>query len=160
MGLLYRPSNSARPNPRSPGARMNINDVQTLEHKLRQGFSYQADFASTPAENHWRSYYEKAAAGETWSGNCSDLTSTILDGLCRGGLNLSDGYFLAVFDYLQHGGHAVGCVKTDDGRMWVVGDTFATQSYPAETMRHKPDIYHRLSEPVTEWRKGVPWKIV
>jgi len=138
---------------------MKADDIKDCEKDARKGFSYQADFAQTPSQNHWRSRYSDAADGKEWAGNCSDLASTVLDWLCRKGLPLANGYFLAVFDYQSHGGHAVGCAVDDDGRMWIVGDTFALAPYAAEYMRHTPDIYHRLSEPVTAWRKGVPWTI-
>jgi hypothetical protein len=139
---------------------MRLTELTNWDALARAHFTYQADGAI----DEWLSHADEALAGKPWFDDCDGLASTYLDLCTRAGLPLQDAYQMAVI--APNGqGHMVACTKASEGRLWIGGDTFAP-IYAAERMRHKPQIYHRLSEftidPVSKqikqtWRKGAPW---
>jgi predicted transglutaminase-like cysteine proteinase len=129
-------------------------EVERWDGRARWNFTYEADGAI----DNWLSHADEVLRDVPWKDDCDGLASTVIDLCCRAGLKEENAFRLAVFASSDGSGHMVGCVITDDGRIWIVGDTFVNEPYLAQNMRHKPHIYRRLSESV--WREGALWKLV
>lgn len=144
---------------------VNSEDFNKQEAKARAGYSYQLDGATDV----WLSHADEVLRGSLWADDCDGLAETILDLIARAGCPLNRLYRLAVI--APNGeGHMTGAGVDDAGRVWILGDTFATGPYRAENVRHTAKIYNRLDEtwgrdpvtgkPIAKWRKGFPWQLV
>lgn len=134
---------------------MLIDEIITWDRRARAQWTYISD----PADKDiWRSHADDVLANRPWGDDCDGLAETVLDLCCRAGLARACAYRLVVKASSDGSGHMVGCVIDVVGRMWIVGDTFVPNPYPAEAMRHRADIYNRLSEQA--WRGGAPWQLV
>lgn len=129
--------------------------VDEADALARKGFTYLAD---PPGRDTWRSHYDDALAGHPWEDDCDGLGSTTLDLLGRHfGMDLGDLYAMEVSS-AKNGmaDHYVGCAR-EDGRFYIVGDTYFPAAYRAEGMLHQPIRYRCLSEPPELWRQGAPF---
>lgn len=105
--------------------------IYAVDRQARAQFHYRQ-----PSLYPVRDYSIEAAARRPWEGNCTNLAVTAV-ALAKGaGAPPGTTYLALVLDFVRHGQHAVGVVQDDQGRRWVVGDTFA-QAYPLPSMRHK-----------------------
>lgn len=136
---------------------MDLDLINRWDRRARERWRYLADAADA-----WRSHADDVLAGRAWRGDCDDLASTALDLLARAGCPLDRLWRLIV---TAAGGqrHMVGCVQADDGRLWIVGDTFGA-CYRAESMAHSPVQSCRLDEAHADdnrglWREGAPWTL-
>lgn len=132
---------------------MKYADIFRWDARARAGFTYQED---PLAFDNWRTHALDVLNGKPWADDCDGLAMTVLDLCIRDGLPMEDAFRLAVRAASDGSGHMVGCVYDDDLNIWIVGDTFEAP-YMADFMRHKPNIYNRMSE--QEWRAGVPWRL-
>jgi hypothetical protein len=128
---------------------LTADQIIAIDARMRAGFKYVPD----GEVDSWRSHYEAAKAG-AWSGDCDDLTSTVLDALHRKGHPADRMWRLlvsskrtAVVD------HMVGVVEDVEGRRWVVGDTFGP-AYPASRLKHRVLFESRVSD---RTRNGLPF---
>lgn len=138
---------------------MNAVDVRAWDQAARAGFTYEGDGVFDT----WRSHAGAVLNGRRWSGDCDDLTSTVLDLLGRRSVPLDQRFRLLVDS--SGGGkidHMVGCVLTADRQFLIVGDTFG-QAYGARSMPHRAIEYQRMDEwtPGGDaiWRAGAPWRV-
>lgn len=133
---------------------MKAAELAQVDTRARAKFTYVADVQM----DRWRSHADDVERGAAWEGDCDDLASTVLDLLGRAGLDLEDRYRLTV-SVGRNGvvDHMVTAARDDDGRFWILGDTFAG-SYRAEDMRHEPISYNHLTEKA--WRQGAPWAVL
>lgn len=145
-------SRSARCSRNFLGANMSPDEIRHCDSVARRRFTYREDGKI----DEWRSHADEALAGEPYADDCDGLASTAIDLCCRAGLPEADAYRLAVFASSDGSGHMVACATDDDGRMWIIGDTFRS-AYRAEQIQHKSNIYRRLSE--SPWRGGFPWTL-
>lgn len=136
---------------------MKYDDIKKIDYTCRQHFTYLAD----GVVDTWRTHLAEVEAGKGWQGDCDDLTSTTLDDLTRNGLLLVNAYRLLVS---STGGkvvdHMIGCVEDEDGKWWIVGDTFG-ECYSAGSCPHALIEYNRLSEHDANgaiWRSGAPFQ--
>ena len=126
---------------------------------VRKNFVYRPDpdLADT-----WRSHVSELSSQRPWHGDCDDLTSTLLDQLSQLGVPLHDLFMLMVSTSfkIDHANHLVGAVLDDEGRFWIVGDTFRP-AYRAESIQHIGIKYRRLNEWGVDGRPllrlGYPW---
>lgn len=157
MFAHLKPPNSARLS-RSLIGVMLAADVRAWDKAAQDLFTYVGDGVFDT----WRSYAYKVLENERWTGDCDDLTSTVLDLLGRRGVPLSQRYRLLV-DSAHQGSadHMIGCVLTSDRQFMIVGDTFAP-AHGAAMMRHRPVFYQRMDEWTADgepvWRDGTPWR--
>lgn len=139
---------------------MNKADISAADAAARLQFTYKED-APGIANNLWRSFADNVLAGKPWQGDCSDLTSTVLDLLCRKDEVLENQYRLVVISGVDGDtpDHLIGCAVADDGSMWIVADTFFNTIYDPVSIPHGAYIYNRLSEAGANpiWRTGFPW---
>lgn len=138
---------------------MRADEIRAWDLKARAKYSYLAD---PPGEDTWRSHADDVLAGKDWSGDCDDLASTVLDLLGRAGEPLSNLYRVIVAaNASAEPNHMIGAVADERGAVWVVGDTFGSEPYPAEDCPHRPVRYQRMSEvmPDNTWREGAPWAV-
>lgn len=133
---------------------MLLSELSHWQAVALQGFSYLAD---PVGKDTWRSHAIEALAGTPWHDDCDGLAETVLDLCFQHGCALSDGYRLVVAASSDGSGHMVACINTSDVGLMICGDTFNPLPYYAEMIRHKPNVYNRLSE--QSWRKGFPWTL-
>lgn len=138
---------------------MRAEEIRTWDMKAHAQFDYVDD----GAVDTWRSHADEVLAGKEWQGDCDDLAHTALDLMARAGAPLTSLCRLTVYASSNAAGHMVGAALDDDGKWWIVGDTYAAEPYAGTAMLHTPKDFNRLSEagpgfldPV--WRVGVPWK--
>jgi hypothetical protein len=138
LALLPAPASPVSPSalpplptpPRRPGP-LPAARIRALDQQARAGFQYQH-----PTPNPSRDCSDQVLARRPWRGNCMTLAITSLGLARRAGAPPGTLYFLLVQDWLHHGEHAVGMATDDQGRRWVIGDTFG-RAYPYPDMRHK-----------------------
>lgn len=143
---------------------MHADRIKEWDEKARAKIIYQQDGYDGVADL-WRSYADNVLRDEPWTGDCDDLTSTILDLLGRDGVALSDRWRLLVgANGSSETNHMVGAARDDDGVIWIVGDTFGPcyRAGTGEWPHHTPILYNALNETGFKgqnptWRDGAPW---
>lgn len=149
-----RPAAVARVVQAGEGRAVNAAEIRRWDLAARARYVYQPD---APGTDTWRSHAPDVLAGCAWAGDCDDLASTVLDLCDRAGAQLPEQYRLIVT--APNGeGHMIAAQVDDAGRIWIIGDTFGSEPYPAESCPHKPVRYQRMSEVADDtWREGAPW---
>jgi hypothetical protein len=120
---------------------MHADQIKATDAAARARFTYRGDGLF----DQWRSHADDVLAGRAWAGDCDDMASTVLDLLGREGLALDRRFRMWVASRGTMIDHMVACAVDDQGRFWIVGDTFAP-AYPAGDMRHSPMQSWRLDE--------------
>lgn len=132
---------------------LDLKSLQEADRRCRKGFRYQAE-----EQDRWRSFYAYAAEGMNWAGDCDDLAATALEFVTRSFYGnkalLAHCYRLQVASPQCPAGspydHMVAAVRCDDGKVYVLGDTFGA-IYPISQSKHRVFAFNRLSEGLT-WR--------
>lgn len=118
----------------APKVRLTYSRIRELDRQARARYTYVLD----KPKDSWRSWADHVLAGLPWSGDCDDLTATVLDLITREGHPPQDCSYLMVD---STGGvkidHMVGLILSPEGEQYVVGDTFET-IYSVRKMRHTP----------------------
>lgn len=134
---------------------MRSDEIRRIDSYCRRGFDYTSDVT-----DNWRSCYQDVLAGRRWSGDCDDLTSTVLDALGRNGMPLYLRWRIMVsaegtgYAYVNH---MVGATRDHNGVFWIVGDTFGP-AYTPGRFRHSPRFYQRMDRATSGcWYPGVPF---
>lgn len=132
---------------------MTAAEIRRIDLEARAKFVYRSD---PPGTNPWRSSADAVLASQAWTGECADLTSTVLDLMARAGEPLANLYRVAVSDRgRDQPDHMIGCTWDADEVCWVIGDTFG-EAYPAKDCAHRALLYQRMDE-ISTWREGAPW---
>lgn len=122
--------------------------LKAADAKARRNFIY----TSEPGDK-WRSFADYALANERWRGDCDDLTSTAADIAIRMGIKKHQLWFAVVATGQAGRGkadHLVGLAKDENGKWWVIGDTFGP-IYPLASMQHELLEVHNLAWPIKDW---------
>lgn len=121
--------------------------LKSADAKARRNFIYTKEDRDT-----WRSFADYALAGQRWRGDCDDLTSTTAEIAIRLGARKNQLWF-AVVATGQEGNkpdHLVGLAKDENGKWWVIGDTFKP-IYALASMKHELLEIHNLAWAIDIW---------
>lgn len=109
---------------------MKIDKIREICAQAFRLFTYRPD---PQFQDTWISYAEKVKTNQHFTGDCDDITSTILDLLDQNGCPADHMWRMMVrTENASNAGpdHFIGVVQDDDDKKWVVGDTYNHQPYP------------------------------
>ncbi len=139
------------------GCAVNAAEIRRWDLAARARYAYAPD---APGTNPWRSFADDVLAGRAWRGQCADLASTVLDLCDRAGAGLSGQFRLVVIAQgTSTPDHMIAAQVDDASGVWIVGDTFGSEPYPAEDCPHTAVRYQRMEEAMPDniWHVGAPW---
>lgn len=124
----------------------------TLVHQVQaivwRRFRYVSDSETHPGDrDHWQTHWRELQNSPTYTvrGDCDDLACTVIDGLLSRGWPRERAMLAMVAANRSKAiNHLIGLVETDDGEMYVVGDTFSSKAVPIKKCPHKIIKYVRM----------------
>jgi hypothetical protein len=124
--------------------------MRQVEIRARAQYTY-----STDIEDSWRVHTHTVYAGVAWTGDCDDLTSTVLDMMGREGQPMNKMWFILVNvdRSAMTADHIIGVVEDRDGKIWVVGDT-GPFARPLQDVTYRILAWARLDRPKV-WNTSV-----
>lgn len=133
---------------------MKSSKIREIDNYVRAKYTYKYD---RPEKDEWRSRHTEVLAGKPWQGDCDDLASTTAYMLTKYGLPLSSAW-LCLVDSSGDGkiDHAIAMCKDDEGKTWVIGDTFGQNlggAYPLKQMKHALKKWCRYDD-ILMWYEG------
>lgn len=122
-------------------------DIFQISLEAKSNFVYKSDVV-----DNWRVHSSEVLMKQTWQGDCDDLASTTLDMLIRAGQPRRRAWLvLADVEHKAKLDHLIGMVEDADGHYWIVGDTSAQTTYPANLVKYRIVALASMEKP-EDWQ--------
>jgi predicted transglutaminase-like cysteine proteinase len=130
--------------------------VHQIDANVRKGYNYISDQQQYGVVDRWDSHIEAVEQGQAWGDDCDGLTETVLDYASHRGVPKDHMWRLSVSTVYSNDddefNHMVGMIKTDDGRLFIVGDAMFSGPYEVPKLRWNVRYVSSAAE-VRKWRR-------